>query len=184
VKDAFTRIWWLSKTPYPKADNRRVLVPYSKSMEDLLKKQRYNAGTRPSEHKISETSFLKNNGGAIPSNVFVPPSFEPENLLVGYNTTNTDSYSTYCRARGLTPHPARMPSSIADFFINLCTDPGDLVLDPFGGSNTTGASAEALQRHWLVMEQLKDYAEAGIGRFPKLWGNEPAAPSQQEVLLL
>ena len=37
VKDSFTRIWWLSKTPHPKANNRNVLVPYSKQMKKLLK---------------------------------------------------------------------------------------------------------------------------------------------------
>ncbi len=36
VIDSFTRIWWMSTTDEPKADNRRVLRPYSKSMERLL----------------------------------------------------------------------------------------------------------------------------------------------------
>src|SRR5574337_620810 len=55
--DSFTHVWWMSKSDYPKADNRKVLRPYSKSMEKLLKNQKYNAGLRPSEHRISETSF-------------------------------------------------------------------------------------------------------------------------------
>ena len=37
VKDAINCVWWLSKTPWPKASNRRVLVPYSPAMENLLK---------------------------------------------------------------------------------------------------------------------------------------------------
>lgn len=46
-KDAVDPIWWLSKTPKPKADNRRVLVPYSPAMKKLLQ-HGYNAGPRPS----------------------------------------------------------------------------------------------------------------------------------------
>ena len=46
------------KTDYPKADNRKVLRPYSESMKSLLKRGSYNAGKRPSEHSIGEKSFL------------------------------------------------------------------------------------------------------------------------------
>src|SRR5580658_2658551 len=52
VKDSFTQIWWMSKSPNPKADNRNVLVEYSNSMKKLLRTQNYNAGLRPSQHKI------------------------------------------------------------------------------------------------------------------------------------
>jgi site-specific DNA-methyltransferase (cytosine-N4-specific) len=47
VKDSVNVIWWLSKTDRPKADNSRVLRPYSKAMEQLLARQRYNGGSRP-----------------------------------------------------------------------------------------------------------------------------------------
>ena len=48
VKDAINCVWWLAKTPWPKASNRRVLVPYSDSMKGLLKgKYRGNIGTLP-----------------------------------------------------------------------------------------------------------------------------------------
>jgi len=69
VKDAFTHIWWMSPTPQPKADNRRVLGAYSASMEKLLASKIYNSGARPSEHHIGASSFLRNNRGSIPSNV-------------------------------------------------------------------------------------------------------------------
>ena len=67
VKDAFTHIWWMAPSDRPKADNRNVLKKYSKSMQRLLEFQDYNPGARPSEHNIGKTSFLKDNGGAIPS---------------------------------------------------------------------------------------------------------------------
>lgn len=56
VKDAFTRVWWMSSNPRPKADNRRVLREYSESMKKLLDTGKYNAGRRPSEHHIGNTS--------------------------------------------------------------------------------------------------------------------------------
>ncbi len=172
VKDAFTRLWWLSPSPKPKADNRRVLQPYSKSMQKLLKTQKYNSGKRPSEHHIGDTSFLSNNGGAIPSNVI---GYEvPDSLLASSNTESADPYHNYCRARGLTPHPARMPLKLATFFIKLCTEPGDIVFDPFGGSNTTGAAAEQNGRQWVTVEALAEYAQAGIGRFPALVSEQKA----------
>lgn len=181
VKDAFTRLWWLSPTPNPKADNRRVLTPYSGSMKSLLRTQKYNSGTRPSEHKIGPKSFLKNNGGAIPPNVLDISSDDiaefPSNLLVGGNTNGTDAYHVFCKTRGLTLHPARMPIALAKFFINLCTTEGDLVFDPFGGSNTTGAAAEELGRRWITIEAKKDYAASGRGRFPELAAKVPPRAS-------
>ena len=182
VKDAFTRLWWLSPSAHPKADNRRVLAPYSGSMNTLLETGKYNSGKRPSEHVINPKSFLRNNGGAIPPNVLLfedDESAEASNLLVGANTTGNDAYRTFCKTRSLELHPARMPISLANFFINLCTEPGDLVFDPFGGSNTTGAAAEELGRPWITVEANKTYAQGGRGRFPELAEEVPPVTSAE-----
>jgi DNA modification methylase len=157
VKDSFTKIWWMSASEKPKADNRRVLQEYSKSMKDLLKTGKYNSGKRPSEHNIGEQSFLSDNGGAIPGSV-----------LTFANTQANDEYQVYCRDQKIELHPARMPIELAGFFINFLTDPGDLVLDPFGGSNTTGAAAERLGRFWLSIEAEEKYISGSMGRFPEL----------------
>jgi len=154
VKDSFTRLWWMSPVTKPKANNRHVLQPYSKSMRKLLRSGKYNAGERPSEHVLGETSFLKDRGGAIPGSV-----------ISCANTSSVNNYMKYCRRHELRPHPARMPCQLAEFFINFLTDPGDLVMDPFAGSNTTGASAEHLGRHWLSIEPEEQYVAGSIGRF-------------------
>ena len=52
-----------------------------------------------------------------------------------------------------------------EFFIRLLTDPGDLVVDIFGGSNTTGMVAEAEGRRWLAFELNRDYVAASVLRF-------------------
>lgn len=171
--DSFTHVWWISNTDNPKADNRRVLRPYSKSMEKLLKNQKYNSGKRPSEHRISETSFLKNHGGSIVQNVF---EIEPidmgstrevrlPNSFSFANTTSNDLFTKRCKESGIKPHPARMPLGLADFFIQTLTDPGDLVLDPFAGSNTTGFLAEQSKRKWLSIDKSQDYIEQAKLRF-------------------
>lgn len=154
VKDSFTKLWWMAPTEKPKASNQRVLQEYSKAMKTLLKRGTYNAGKRPSEHDISETAFLRDNGGAIPSNV-----------LTYANTQNGDAYQTYCRKNSLPLHPARMPGDLAKFFIKFLTVAGDVVLDPFGGSNTTGAVAEKLERFWISIESSEDYIKGSRGRF-------------------
>jgi DNA modification methylase len=151
-KDAVNCIWWLSKTPFPKASNRRVLAPYSDSMKTLLKKG-YKAKVRPSGHVISQ-KFGRNNGGAV-----------PPNLLAIANTESQGVYQDYCRRKGLDIHPARFPAALPEYFIKMTTDPGDFVLDPFGGSCVTGAVAEALGREWSCIELKKEYLRGARGRF-------------------
>ena len=157
VKDAYTHLWWMALTDRPHADNRQVLNKYSKSMEELLKRQSYNTGKRPSEHNIGQKSFLKDNSGSIPSN-----------LITLANTKANSDYLRYCRRHKLQPHPARMPSGLAEFFIKFLTKPGNLVLDPFAGSNTTGAVAERLDRRWLAIEPNESYLKGSRGRFKHL----------------
>ena len=154
VKDSFTRLWWMSTSPNPYADNKAVLSQYSKQMEKLLKKGVYNSGKRPSEHVISERGFNNNNGGAIPSNVIIAP-----------NTDSNTKYLKKCKEKGLAIHPARMPKQIPEFFIRFLTHEGDIILDCFAGSNTTGACAELLNRKWISIEVDKEYYMGSKYRF-------------------
>lgn len=172
VKDAFTRIWWMSPSDRPKADNRRVLREYSASMKKLLETGKYNAGARPSEHHIGKESFKTNNNGAIPPNVIggdeipsLADSLTPDSILKVANTASRDQYRTFCKERGAPIHPARMPRDVVEFFLKFLSDEGDLVLDPFAGSNTTGAVAEELGRRWISVEAEWGYAAHSIGRF-------------------
>ncbi|MDY0343693.1 MAG: site-specific DNA-methyltransferase [Lentimicrobium sp.] len=152
VKDSVNVVWWLSKTEFPKATNRNVLKPYSDSMKSLIKNG-YKAKLRPSGHDISD-KFGIDNGGAI-----------PPNLLELANTNSNGQYQTKCREHGIKPHPARFPTGFSDFFIKFLTDENDIVLDPFAGSNTTGYSAERLNRRWISIELNEDYLKGSIYRF-------------------
>lgn len=167
LKDSFTHVWWMSKSSNPKADNRRVLIPYSKDMKRLLKKQDYNRGKRPSGHVISENGFLKDHGGSISASVIDSADQDrfPESLLHFSNTKWDVNYSDFCRENDLPAHPARMPIDMAAFMIQFLTEPGDLVLDPFAGSNTTGAAAEMLDRRWVSIEAQEAYIDGSQSRF-------------------
>lgn len=185
--DSYTHVWWMAKSDFPKADNRKVLRPYSKSMQNLLKRQDFNRGPRPSGHHISENGFLKDHGGSIAHNVlefdpmekrkelrlpFVSEEFKevsydrlPHNSLSLANTTSNDYFSRTLRERGLKRHPATMQAGLAAFFIQFLTDESDMVLDPFAGSNTTGYCAEKLNRRWLSIEITEEYGRQSILRF-------------------
>jgi len=155
LKDAVDQIFWLSKTPYPKADNRRVLKEYSDAMKELLCDKNYYKPnvSRPSEHKISD-KFYNGHRGAIHPNIF--------------DYCNTDSQSRYirlCRICGIKLHPARYPIKLPEFFIRFLTNQGDKVLDPFSGSNVTGEAAEKLKRNWISIEIEPSYLQGSMFRF-------------------
>jgi site-specific DNA-methyltransferase (cytosine-N4-specific) len=185
VKDSVNVIWWLSKSDTPKANNGNVLRPYSRDMERLLERQSYNGGRRPGGAKVNHESWKKRHNGAIPPNVMELPfvtepddSELPENFLrVGGSESNSRYHRAYTalqaryapdtsllreRAR---KHPARFPLQIPRFFIDFLTDEGDLVVDPFAGSNVTGQAAEEGGRRWTSFELHRYYLEPSVARF-------------------
>ena len=162
VKDAVEYVWWLSKTPWPKANNRGVLRPYSKDMERLNQKGLQKT-TRPSGHNIKPSFSKVSPGGSIPPNLIEDET--PDDLLRFGNNSANDAYTERCKAAGIKIHPARFPAALPEFFIKLVTENDDLVLDPFAGSNTSGAVAEKLGRRWIAVEREEEYLRASQFRF-------------------
>ena len=166
VKDAVEPVWWLSKSPNPKATNRNVLAPYSQHMKRLIRTQRYNRGPRPSGWVASE-KWGRDNGGAIPPNFLTEDGLSMLfNILVESNTSSNDPMRRALRNEGISAHPAMFPKGLPEFFILLTTGEGDIVLDPFCGSNTTGFVSENLGRQWLSIDINTDYLKASRAR----WG--------------
>jgi site-specific DNA-methyltransferase (cytosine-N4-specific) len=183
VKDSVNLLLWFAKdASSTNADNRRVLKRYSESMRALLKNG-YQIRKRPSNHDIS-AKFLTDNGGAISSNLVGFSDLDGEevegepfetqypNILAISNTSSKDAYLEECRRQGIKPHNARFPKALPAFFIEFLTQPGQVVLDPFAGSNTTGEAAEALNRRWISCELDADgkyagtYVRGSAFRFP------------------
>ena len=147
VTGALQRCYWLSLSEHPKADNRKVLRPYSERMKKLV-----HAGgesveaTRPSGHQVHKGGFAKDNGGSIPSN-----------LIQAANTASNTRYHRKARESGLPIHPASFPEAVPEFFMKFLTDEGDLVYDPMAGRGTTAWVAERLNRRWITSEAVLDY---------------------------
>lgn len=168
AKDSVNTVWWFSKTEWPKADVSKVLAEYSGRMKKLLEDPEgfYSPKKRPSGHDIS-SGFGKDNGGSIPSNLLQIP-----------NSESNGQYLRGCKALELQGHPARFPAKLPEFFIRFLTDPGDLVVDIFAGSNTSGAIAEVEGRRWMAFDLELEYLAASAFRFM-----QPNTPDVQLRLL-
>ncbi len=155
VKDTVNTIWWLGKTEWPKANASNVLAPYSERMKVLLRdpERFYRPKGRPSGHDIG-SGFAKDNGGAL-----------PPNLLQWPNSESNGRYLQLCKRFGVEAHPARFPVALPEFFIKFLTDEGDVVVDIFGGSGTTGEAAERLGRRWRTIEIEPCFTRASVFRF-------------------
>lgn len=155
AKDTVDTLWWLSKTPWPKANVSEVLAPYSERMKTLLRDPAkfYTPKGRPSGHRIG-AGFAKDNGGAIPSN-----------LIQLANSESNGRYLQLCKAMGVEAHPARFPAGLPEFFVKFLTEPGDSVVDIFGGSGTTGEVAQRLGRNWQTCDLDRDYVRSSLFRF-------------------
>ena len=149
----------------------KVLVEYSERMKKLLDDPEgfYSPAKRPSGHDIGK-AFGRDNGGAIPSNLLQIP-----------NSESNGQYLRGCKAAGIKGHPARFPAKLPEFFIRFLTEPGDLVLDIFGGSCTTGQVAE--ERRWITCDLESEYVAAGAFRFlPREFAEEKAREIYQSIV--
>ncbi|WP_390901773.1 site-specific DNA-methyltransferase [Sphingomonas alpina] len=77
---------------------------------------------------------------------------------------------------GVKVHPTQKPEALIYRILLACTKPGDVVLDPFFGTGTTGAVAKRLGRRWIGIEREADYCSAAIERI------EAALPLDESAL--
>ncbi len=61
-------------------------------------------------------------------------------------------------------HPTQKPESLLYRILLACTKPGDVVLDPFFGTGTTGAVARRLGRKWIGIERERNYVKVARAR--------------------
>jgi DNA modification methylase len=115
---------------------------------------------------INEGFANLDHGGSIPPNVIDDET--PSTLLKFGNNAANDKYTLACKKSGMKIHPARFPAILPEFFVRMLTEAGDIVVDPFAGSNTTGMVAEKLERRWIAFEQSSEYLQASKFRFEDL----------------
>jgi modification methylase len=82
------------------------------------------------------------------------------------------------RINGQKVHSTQKPEALLYLVLQASTNPGDVVLDPFFGTGTTGAVAKQLNRHWIGIEMNKKYISAAQRRLK----NVPALMWKDEIL--
>lgn len=161
---AYEPVLWLTNDPMKiRADNRRVLQPHSERHQRLLKQGGTKTAAEHSDGRYNRPAgaFGNSTPGRIPLNVFD----------MGHGCPEQVRYKAAARAAGLPVHGAPMPQRLAEFFIQFLTEPGDLVAEPFAGSQTTAAAAERLGRRWISTDCMAEYVAGGALRFPGAWIN-------------
>lgn len=157
-------ILWFSPSPdHCKADNRRVLQPHSPRHSMYLRSgKRDHASHSDGAYTRRETSYPMTEG-KIPRNI----------LRFPHNCQDQSRYKAAARSLGLPAHGAPFPLALISFLVEFLTEEGDLVLDPFAGSITTGVAAEMLRRRWICTESMLEYLLGGSCRFrgQGLWIN-------------
>lgn len=134
-QDAYEQNLWFSKNPKWLINIDSIRRPYSdKTLE------RYNSQTyKPKKNGvgyITKTKKIQANPlGALPINIIQGS--------VANNKTN---------------HQAVQPSYLPEKYILACTNEGDLVIDPWSGSGTTGIEAVKLNRNFVGFEIIEEFA--------------------------
>jgi len=84
---------------------------------------------------------------------------------------------------GPQPHPTTKPLRLMTELVSLFTDPGELILDPFAGSGTTGAAAKALGRRAILIEKDERHCETIVKRLAQeSLFTAPAKKAEQAAL--
>ncbi|MFL9611053.1 DNA methyltransferase [Methylobacillus sp. Pita2] len=160
---AYEPVYWLTNDPSLVAsDNRRVLQPHSKEHQKFIaaggQKHRYESSNGAYVHLPG--SYSAETKGKIPRNV----------IKIGNADFSQRAYKRMAIANGLPAHGAPMPLKLAKFLIEFLTKPGEVVVDPFGGSFTTPLAAELLGRAWMATELVAEYVLGGALRFKEFMG--------------
>lgn len=152
----YESILWFSPSPRDcKANNRRVLEPHSqKHAEYLLSGKRDEASYSDGAYRRRMTSFPVTEG-RIPRNVLTFP----------HNCASQSAYKSDAKDLGIPAHGAPFPLSLVTFLTKFLSEEGDLLVDPFAGSCTTGLAAELNNRRWICVDKILQYLIGSSVRF-------------------
>ncbi len=150
--DKIEYIFWFAKTDKFTINIDEMRVPYSKSSLKRFKKpikKRFNR--TEGDEKIEYKDWGPNPKGALPSTLI---NIGSESRRISDN------------------HIAVYPEALTDYFIKGSTNEGDLVVDPFMGSGTTGVSAKKYKRYWIGFDNIPEYVNFANERIKKTEVND------------
>ncbi|WP_025139661.1 site-specific DNA-methyltransferase [Achromobacter sp. DH1f] len=167
LNTGYEPVYWFTNDPaLVFTDNRRVLQPHSERHIKWLQQVQQSGGCPrravygDGAYRLRAASYTNDTAGRIPKNV----------LQIGHACSDTRQYRRDARDLALPIHGAMMPLSLASFLVEFLTQPGQLVLDLFGGTAKTAMAAELLRRHWLLFEIFAEYLRGGGERFRRFPG--------------
>ena len=165
-------LYWTKTRPRPDNYNRRLknrnelIYHFVKSIDDYVVHK--DAVREPSRHRGHDSTCPLCNSlvkGKMDKRAwkYNPKGRDPGNVIfmkgaTGQGTGDTWGGKSMGKARS-NVHPALMPQGLADFFVKYGSSEGQLVLDPFMGSGTTGIAAALLGRDYVGYELSPKYAE-------------------------
>ena len=154
----FEPVYWFTNDPRAvRSDNRRVLQQHTDKHLNFIRNggEAREASYSDGAYNIKAGRFANETPGRIPRNI----------LSYGHRCAEQLAYKRTARSMGLPVHGAPMPMKLASFLIEFLSQPGELVVDPFGGSFTTAHAAERLGRRWLSTDIMVEYVLGGATRF-------------------
>ncbi|HEX3869357.1 MAG TPA: site-specific DNA-methyltransferase [Pirellulales bacterium] len=127
----------------------------------------------PSARQLVYGDRRANPKGRLPDDTWI---LRPQDLGEGFGPDESTWYfprvcGTFKERAGW--HGCQMPEQLLGRIIKSCSNPGDLVLDPFGGSGTTLVVAKKLGRHYLGFELSTQYAERIESRLAGVSSGDP-----------
>ena len=135
-QDAYEQMLWFAKSPNWKINLDAIRRPYASTSLNSYARQTYRPRKNGLKYVRNDKHIDPNEKGALPKNVID---------LATSNKTNG--------------HQATQRNELPRRYILACTSPGDLVVDPWLGSGTTGIEAVSNDRNFMGFDVISEYVE-------------------------
>lgn len=133
-QDAYEQNLWFSKSPKWKIDIDAIRRPYEESSLKAYETTEYKPRTNGLSYVRKAKRIIPNPQGALPLNI-----------IRGAVSAKQEQ------------HQAVQPGYLPEKYIKACTKKGDIVVDPWLGTGTTGVAALSLERNFIGFDISKDY---------------------------
>jgi site-specific DNA-methyltransferase (adenine-specific) len=136
----------------------------------------------PSARQLVYADGRAHPAGRLPDDTWI---LRPQDVPNGFAAEQSTWYfprvaGTFKERMGF--HGCQMPEQLLGRIIRACSNPGDVVLDPFVGSGTTLAVAKKLGRKWIGFELSDEYAQRALARIEKASTGQPLEGAPEPVV--